>query len=102
MSSIFELPQQLEACYKKQDYKEAVKCYRKTAPLLAQYSSTPMFRKISQETKEIIEKIAKMVQRNVENHDSSIEFIGSSIGLLLELEDQKPLQLSRLYIQKYI
>jgi hypothetical protein len=100
MSSIFELPAQLEAFYKMRDFCEAVNCYRKTAPLLAKYSSSPMFLKINQDTREIIKKIKIMVRQDVDNPDSSIELIGSSIGLLLELEET-PVELSRLYIKRY-
>jgi valyl-tRNA synthetase len=102
MSSIIELPAKLEALYKKQKYRDAVECYCKTAPLLENYSSRPWFVNIARETKKVIEKIAVKIRKDIDDPGLSIDGVGRSIGLLIELKDQTMIQLSRLYIKRYV
>ncbi|KAJ3100193.1 Vacuolar protein sorting-associated protein 51 [Phlyctochytrium planicorne] len=99
LNFVFELPSKLETAFNSGHFKQAVKYHMATSALLQHYYHIPVFKKIDEECKEITVKVGVKVRDKMKNPQSSISDIRESVGLLLGLNMQFPVELARDYMK---
>ncbi|KAJ3224300.1 hypothetical protein HK099_008623 [Clydaea vesicula] len=106
LNFVFELPNQLQKCLNSKDYDQAVRYYSKTRQLLNHYGHLHIFKKICDESQEIMKNVTKKVYENLNKEKATLQEVAVSINLLIGLDAKTANELADMFISlvepKYI
>jgi len=82
---LFDLPAKLQACVEEGEHERAVRYYHAATNILRHYGHMASFQPIHDEAVEIISRLKRKLHNIVADDTTSLQTLGESVGLLLDL-----------------